>query len=261
MSLTHAWRPLLCVVNVGLLDHFIPFFIRTLPTHISSRDADSVQGLVQSSEFALKRNGQLFVVLQSQPRVFSLSVIALTSPLSFDFARWFTTAGGQFGVHFRVSSDSSSAVMSSSGSMIVTFLLVVVTCSGDSFSTLSCAAWCGRHLLRYHVCRKTCLLSRLSAPSLCVTSSPFGALIGPPTAFRRSGPSVLWVSLPGPTGVMMSHQSANPLWLCRAGGLGRDRGRDCHVDLSCGRRSYKHSSNTFSEQKDRTITQSLHSSS
>ena len=44
-------------------------------------------------------------------------------------------------------------------------------------------------------------MSRLSAPSLCVTS-PCGALIGPPTAFRRNGPSVLWVSLPGPTGVM-----------------------------------------------------------
>ena len=62
------------------------------PPTFSSRDADSVQRLVQSSEFAFRRNGQLFVVLQSQPRVFSLSVIALTSPLSFDFARWFTTA-------------------------------------------------------------------------------------------------------------------------------------------------------------------------
>ena len=51
------------------------------------------------------------------------------------------------------------------------------------------------------LCRKTCLLSRFSAPSLCVTS-PCGALIGPPTAFRRHGPSVPWVSLPGPTGVM-----------------------------------------------------------
>ena len=40
----------------------------------------------------------------------------------------------------------------------------------------------------------------------------------------------------------MSHQSANPLWLCRVGGHGRDRGHDRHVDLSCGRRSYTHSS-------------------
>ena len=51
-----------------------------------------MQRLVQSSEFAFRLNGQLFVVLQSQPRVFSLSVIAFTSPLLFNFARWFTTA-------------------------------------------------------------------------------------------------------------------------------------------------------------------------
>ena len=49
------------------------------------------------------------------------------------------------------------------------------------------------------VCRKTCLLSRLSAPSL---SFALWASIGPPTAFRRNGPSVSWVSLLGPTGVM-----------------------------------------------------------
>ena len=29
----------------------------------------------------------------------------------------------------------------------------------------------------------------------------------------------------------MSHQSADPLWLCRIGGHGRDRGHDCHVDV------------------------------
>ena len=49
--------------------------------------------------------------------------------------------------------------------------------------------------LRYHVCRKTCLLSCLRDASQRVTS-PFGALFGPPTAFRRNGPSVPWVSLP-----------------------------------------------------------------
>ena len=58
--------------------------------------------------------------------------------------------------------------------------------------------------LRYHVCRKTCLLSCLSDASWRVTS-PIGALIGPPTAFPRTGPSVPWVSLPGPTGVI-THQ-------------------------------------------------------
>ena len=95
------------------------------------------------------------------------------------------------------------------------------------------------------VCRKTCLLSRFSAPSLCVTS-PCGALIGPPTAFRRNGPSVPWVGvLAGfhwgdDSSRVMSHQSANPLWLCRVSDHRRDRGHD----LSVGRRSYTHSSST-----------------
>ena len=45
----------------------------------------------------------------------------------------------------------------------------------------------------------------------------------------------------------MSHQSANPLWLCHVSGHGCDRGHDdCHVDLSCGRRSYTHSSSRTS---------------
>ena len=47
---------------------------------------------------------------------------------------------------------------------------------------------------------------------------------------------------------VMSHQSANPLWLCRVGGHGRDRGHHCHVDLSCGRRSYRHSLSTIGER-------------
>ena len=49
---------------------------------------------------------------------------------------------------------------------------------------------------------------------LCVTS-PCGALIGPPTAFRRNGPSVPWGVLAGThwgddLSRVMSHQSANP---------------------------------------------------
>ena len=63
---------------------------------------------------------------------------------------------------------------------------------------------------------------------------PIGTLIGPPTAFPRTG-LCLVVSSPGPTwgddsSRVMSHQNANPLWLCRASGHGRDRGRE----LSCG---------------------------
>ena len=48
----------------------------------------------------------------------------------------------------------------------------------------------------------------------------------------------------------MSHQSANPLWLCRVGGHGRGRGHDCHVDSSCGRRSYTHSSSRNCGQRN-----------
>ena len=47
----------------------------------------------------------------------------------------------------------------------------------------------------------------------------------------------------------MSHQSASPLWLCRVGGHCRDRGHECHVDLSCGRRPYTHSSSKNTVQK------------
>ena len=72
--------------------------------------------------------------------------------------------------------------------------------------------------------------------------------MGPPTAFRRNGPSTVGV-LAGThwgddSSRVMSHQSANPLWLCRVGGHGRDRGHDCYVDLSCGRLLYTHSSST-----------------
>ena len=89
ITLTHAWRPLLCVVNVGLLDHFIRFFIRGLLTHIFHHVT-----LILCEHWCsrMKSLSDGIDILQSQPRVFSLSVIALTSPLSFNFSRWFTTA-------------------------------------------------------------------------------------------------------------------------------------------------------------------------
>ena len=50
---------------------------------------------------------------------------------------------------------------------------------------------------------------------------PLGVGVGHPRLLRCSGPSVPWVSLPGPTGVPSDaqagwhrEQSANPLWLC-----------------------------------------------
>ena len=76
-------------------------------------------------------------------------------------------------------------------------------------------------------------------------TSPFGRWCGPPTASRCSGPSVPWVSLPGPTGVPSNaqagwhrEQSANPLWLCCVGTYDVDIVHTCmfqaHLLDSCG---------------------------
>ena len=54
----------------------------------------------------------------------------------------------------------------------------------------------------YFVGRQTCVLCCLGDASLHLDFAICGVGVGPPTAFRRNGPSVPWVSLPGPTGVM-----------------------------------------------------------
>ena len=62
---------------------------------------------------------------------------------------------------------------------------------------------------------------------------PLGRCLGPPTAFPRAGPSVPWVSLPGPGERLIQGDEPpkrQPFVLCRVGGHGRDRGRE----LSCG---------------------------
>ena len=92
------------------------------------------------------------------------------------------------------------------------------------------------------------MLGCLGDASLHLDFAVRGVGVGPPTAFRRNGASAPWVSLPGPTGVILIEgdepPKRQPLWLCRVCGRCRDRGHDCHVDLSCGRRSYTHSSST-----------------
>ena len=98
----------------------------------------------------------------------------------------------------------------------------------------------------FFVCLKTCALCCLGDASLHLNFAICGVGVGPPTAFRRNGPNVPWVSLAGThwgddSSRVMSHQSANP---CRVSGHCRDRGRDRRVDMSCGRRSYTHSSST-----------------
>ena len=87
-SETYRRSALLCVVNVGLLDPFLRFFIREFShPHFSSRDSDSAQDLALSSEVALRRNGQLYA-LRSQPRVF----LCQSSPCHSHCRRWLTTA-------------------------------------------------------------------------------------------------------------------------------------------------------------------------
>ena len=100
---------------------------------------------------------------------------------------------------------------------VFTFVSVFSICSCGT-STVFCTSWLvvnvvGSDLLRYHVCRKTCVLCCLGDASLHLDLCGVG--VGPPTAFRRNGPSVPWVSFPGPTGCddssrVMSDQSANP---------------------------------------------------
>ena len=163
----------------------------------------------------------------------SLSVITFSTPLSFNFARWFTTADNSVftfvSVFSRVlscvlqlcstarslHSDPSLAGSLASSSRSAPAVPRQYSAPAGALGRLlqhlvvCCLVWSS--LLRYQVCRKTCLLSCLSDASWRVTS-PFGALIGPLTPFPRTGPSVPWVSLPGPTGSndtsrMMSHQA------------------------------------------------------
>ena len=61
---------------------------------------------------------------------------------------------------------------------------------------------------RFFVCRKTCVLCCLGDASLHLDFAICVVGVGPPTAFRRNGPSVPWVSLPGPTGVMTLDESS-----------------------------------------------------
>ena len=65
--------------------------------------------------------------------------------------------------------------------------------------------WSTINILQKLMCDCVCRnISRLwfSCGAALSAASPFGRVVGPPTASRRYGPSVPWVSLPGRTGVM-----------------------------------------------------------
>ena len=179
-----------------------------------------------SSEFALRRNGQLFA-LRSQPRVF----LCQSSPCQ-RHCRSTLRCGSPRQTTRCSRSCQSSHVSCALGCSCVELLdrftlirhllgrwrrlhdlllqyldsLLFQLVGRHALGTLlqhlvvCCLVWSSP--LHYHVCRKTCLLSCLSDACHGVSLRPFEALFGPPTAFRRNGPSVPWVSLPGPTGVM-----------------------------------------------------------
>ena len=88
ITLTHTWRPLLCVVNVGLLDHFIRIFIRGLLTHIFHHVTLILCKDWCSLAISTAR------LLSVGHRLHIATVVQLCEVVHH---------GGQFGVHFRVS--------------------------------------------------------------------------------------------------------------------------------------------------------------
>ena len=218
---------LLCVVNVGLLDHFLHFFIREFLTRIFHHVTLILCKIWGGRLNSLSDGMDNFCFAISTARL-SLSVIALSTSLSLNFAKWFNTADNSVFTFVSLFSRVLSCVLDCScvqllnrctlirhllgrwrrlHDLLLRYLdnLLLQLVGGHALGRLlqhlvvRCLVWSS--LLRYHVCRKTCLLSCLSDASWRVTS-PIGALIGPPTAFPRTGPSVPWVSLPGPTGVI-----------------------------------------------------------
>ena len=80
------------------------------------------------------------------------------------------------------------------------------------------------NLLRYHVCRTDLCFVLSGACVIETVLRPWGVGVGHPRPLRLPGPSVPWVSFPGPTGVPSDAQrgwhrehSANPLWLFFSG--------------------------------------------
>ena len=80
---------LLAIVNVSLLDHFIRFFIRELLTHIFLHVALILCKIWDSRLNSLSERMDNFFLGKTAS---SLWVVALSSPLSFNFARCSTTA-------------------------------------------------------------------------------------------------------------------------------------------------------------------------
>ena len=129
------------------------------------------------------------MVLQSRPRVFSLSVIVQLCGVVHH--------GGRFGVHFRVSLDSSSAVTSSSGPMIVTFLVwsspAPLPCLSEDLSVLT---------FQCSVIVRDFALWRVDRATHGLPSQRPQCTVGV-LARTHWGDDSSWV---------MSHHSANPLW-------------------------------------------------
>ena len=91
------------------------------------------------------------------------------------------------------------------------------------FRIFICELFLDRHVLRYHVCRETCVLDCLVRAAL----RPLGGCCGPPTASPFTGPQCTvgvlagthWSALRCP-GRMASGAERQPFWLCGVGGNG-----------------------------------------
>ena len=162
---------LLCVVNVDFLDHLLRFFVREFLTHICHYVTLILCKMRLSSDFALTRNGQLFALQSSTARL-SLSVIALSTPLSFNVARWFTTADNSVFTFVSVFSRVLSCALNCSCVQLLDRCTLIRHLLGRwrrlQDVLLRNHELVGRHALGrrssplcYHAYRKTCLLSCL----------------------------------------------------------------------------------------------------
>ena len=211
---------LLCVVNVGLLDHFLRFFIREFLTHIFHHVILILCKIWGGRLNSLSDGMDNFLLCNLNRASVSVSHIALSTST---FARWFTAEDNSVFTFVSLFSRVLSCALNCSCVQLLDRCTLIRHLLGrwrrlhdlllrylDSLLlqlvgrhalgrllqhlVVRCLVWSSP--LRYHACRKTCLLSCLSDLSWRVTS-PIGALIEPPTAFPRTGPSVPWVSLPG----------------------------------------------------------------
>ena len=219
-----------CVSSTSVSSHFIHFFVRELLNELSDRMDNSLR----------------LVFLVTRLFDSSLYVIALSTPLSFNFARWFTVADNSMFTFVSVFSRVLSCALGCSCVQLLdrcaqirhlfsrsrhwkslsssrcpcsfcTCGTSTVFCSswlvglslGESFNILSCAAWSGLDRFLVVARRTCCWWPPRCSPTMLDGRPLVCGLHVVRSGHPRpspSGTSVPWVSLPGPTGVQ-SHPS------------------------------------------------------